>query len=102
MIQHPLYLWTTAFLLWVGVFGATGVIPQKRLALDEPLGAVVPNVFDSYLGTDVEISPEEQRAVGFTNYLLRSYVAPVADGEEDASASRVSSFTAYAHGVIRV
>lgn len=95
MIQHPLYLWTTAFLLWVGVFGATGVIPQKRLALDAPLGAVVPNVFDSYVGTDVEISPEEQRAVGFTNYVLRSYVAPVADGEEDASASRVASFTVY-------
>ena len=64
MIQHPLYLWTTAFLLWVGVFGATGAIPQKRLALDAPLGAAVPNVFDSYVGTDVEISPQEQRAAG--------------------------------------
>ena len=95
MIHNPPYLWTTAILLWVGVFGATGVIPQNRIALEAPLSIVVPNVFGSYVGTDVEIAPEEQRAAGFTNYLLRSYAAPVADGEEDASASRVSSFTVY-------
>ena len=47
MIRNPLYLWTAAILLWVGVFGATGVIPQRRVALEAPLGTVVPNVWGS-------------------------------------------------------
>ncbi len=41
MTRSPVYLWTTAFLLWVGVVGATGVIPQKQLSLDLPLDEVV-------------------------------------------------------------
>ena len=95
MIRRPLYLWTVAVLLWVGVLGATGVIPQKRLSLDAPLSAVVPNVLEGYVGSDVEISLEEQRAAGFTDHVLRSYVAPVIDGDEGDSVSQVSSFSVY-------
>ncbi len=95
MIRRPLYLWTVAVLLWVGVLGATGVIPQKRLSLDAPLSAAVPNVLEGYLGSDVEISLEEQRAAGFTDHVLRNYVAPVIDGDEGDSVSQVSSFSVY-------
>ena len=95
MIRNPRFLWTTAILLWVGVFGATGVIPQKRLSLEAPLGTAVPRVFDTYVGTDVEIAPEEQSVAGFTDYLFRSYRAPEASGDEGASASQVPSFTVY-------
>ena len=95
MIQHPLYLWTAAVLLWVGVLGATGVIPQKRLSLDTPLSAAVPNMLEGYLGSDVEISLEEQRVAGFTDHILRNYVAPGADGDEGDSVSQVSSFSVY-------
>ena len=93
MIRKPPYLWTAAILLWVGVFAATGVIPQRRLSLDAPLNAVVPSVLNGYVGTDVEISQEEQRAAGFTDYLFRSYTAPRAEGAEDDSASQPPLFT---------
>lgn len=95
MIHEPRYLWTVAILLWVGVIAATGVIPQQRLSLDAPLNAVVPRTFDGYVGTDVEISPEEQRVAGFTDYLFRNYTAPRAEGMEDASASQPPSFSVY-------
>ena len=90
------YLWTAAIFLWVGVFGATGVIPQKRLSLEAPLGTVVPIVLETYVGTDIEIAPEEQRIAGFTDYLFRSYTAPGAESASaSASASRAPSFTVY-------
>jgi EpsI family protein len=95
MIQKPPYLWIAAILLWVGVFAATGVIPQRRLSLDAPLGAVVPRVLSGYVGTDVEIAPEEQQVAGFTDYLFRTYTAPHAEGAEDDSVSRAPSFTVY-------
>jgi EpsI family protein len=79
----------------VGALGATGVIPQKLLSLDAPLSTTVPNVFDGYVGTDVEIDAEEQRVVGFTEYVLRNYEAPVADGGDESPASGVSSFSVY-------
>ena len=88
MIRNPLYLWTAAILLWAGVFSATGVIPQRRLALEAPLDTAVPNVFETYVGTDIELAPEEQRVAGFTEYLFRSYAAPGADGEDRASNPR--------------
>ena len=94
-MRNPLYLWTAAILLWLGVFGATGVIPQNRLGLEAPLSAVVPNVLETYVGTDIQIAPEEQSVAGFTDYLFRSYTAPKGDGEGSASASRAPSFTLY-------
>jgi len=95
MIHEPRYLWTAAILLWVGVFAATGVVPQRRLSLDAPLDAVVPNVLSGYVGAEVEISQEEQRAAGFTDYLFRSYTAPRAEGAENDSASQPPLFTVY-------
>ncbi len=95
MIRNPLYLWTAAILLWVGVFGATGVIPQRRLALTAPLDTAVPNVFETYVGTDIELAPDEQRVAGFTEYLFRSYATPGADAEDGASNPRAPSFTVY-------
>ena len=95
MIHTPPYLWTAAILLWVGVVAATGVIPQQQLSLAAPLGAVVPNLLESYHGTDVEISPGEQRAAGFTDYLFRRYTASLAEGAEAASDFPVPSFTVY-------
>lgn len=80
MIRSPTYLWMTAVVLWAGVVGATGVIPQRRLSLTMPLSAAVPNAFNGYLGTDVEISPEEQSAAGFTDYVMRDYELPVPGG----------------------
>ena len=87
MSRNPLYLWTTAILLWVGVLGATGVIPQNRLGLQAPLDTAVPNVLQGYVGTDIEIAPEEQRVAGFTDYLFRSYTVPGVDDEGSASGS---------------
>ena len=95
MIRNPLYLWTAAILLWVGVFGATGVIPQRRLALEAPLDTAVPNVFETYVGTDIELAPDEQRVAGFTEYLFRSYAAPGTDAEDGVSNPRAPSFTVY-------
>ncbi|HKJ01711.1 MAG TPA: EpsI family protein [Longimicrobiales bacterium] len=101
MVPSPKYLWTAAFMVWVGVVGTTGVIPQRRLSLVAPLNTVVPSTLDGYLGTDVEISQEEQRAAGFTDYLMRSYDlmkssdAPGAGGDQAAAGSPLPWFTVY-------
>jgi len=95
VIRSPAYLWITAFLLWVGVVGATGVIPQRQLSLAAPLSAVAPDSIDGYLGVDVDISPEEQRAAGFTDYVMRSYEPPVADSDELASGQLAPSFSVF-------
>lgn len=95
MIRKPTYLWTAAVLLWVGVFAATGVIPQQRRSLDAPLDAVVPRVLDGYVGTDVEIGQEEQRVAGFTDYLFRSYAAPEADAMDPDLGAQVPLFSVY-------
>jgi EpsI family protein len=95
LIQKPLYLWTAAVFLWLGALGATGVVPQRQLSLNASLGAVVPNVLVGYRGSDVEIGPEEQRVAGFTDYLFRSYVAPVAEGVDVDSVAQPAWFTVY-------
>ena len=98
MSPKPLYLWVAAISIWLGALGATGVIPQKRIPLTAPLGDVVPTVFDSHVGADVEIPLEEQEAAGFTNYLFRSYEAPASDVAADADptpGSDLLSFSIY-------
>jgi EpsI family protein len=96
VIQKPLYLWTASVIIWVGAVGATGVIPQKRLSLTAPLGEVVPTSFDRHVGSDVEISLEEQEAAGFTDYLFRSYDAPAPSPKTEAAvASELPPFSVY-------
>jgi len=94
-MHSPLYLWTATVLLWIGVVGATGAIPQKRLSLEAPLGTAIPYVLEGYRGTDVEVDLEEQRIAGFTSYLLRSYGDPGGVFEETVPAARAPSFSVY-------
>jgi len=82
MIRDPRYLWGAALVLWLGVIGATGVLPQRRRSLEAPLGSVVPIVMEDYVGSDVEVSEEEARVAGFSDYLFRSYSLEADPSEE--------------------
>lgn len=90
MTRSPLYLWTAAIVVWLGVFGATGVVPQRRLGLTNPLSAVVPTELEGYVAVDLEIAQDEQEVAGFTNYLLRSYESPMTGNPESESGSPVA------------
>lgn len=101
MIRNPPYLWVTAILLWLGVFAATGVIPQKQLGLKAPLGTVVPNLLESYSGADLEIDPEVQIVAGFSEYLFRSYTAPPAQATEAPPVPGFNVYVGYYDGQTR-
>ena len=66
--------WPPAIVLAIGALLATaGVRTQRALPLREPLAASVPNAIDDYNGQDMQITPEEEKAVGVDSYLSRVF-----------------------------
>ena len=71
--------WAPALILWVGVALTSGVRSQRAMELRRPLGETVPTEIAGATGTEQEVSAEEARVAGFTDYLLRTYIASPED-----------------------
>jgi EpsI family protein len=59
--------------LAVGAVVTVGVDLQRAMPLRAPLDQAVPITIAGYHGTDLALSDEERRAVGVTNYLMRTF-----------------------------
>jgi EpsI family protein len=94
--------WAPAIVLLLGTFLTMGVGRQRSLPLTLPLGEAVPSEIAGFVAQDVLISDAEARAVGFSDYLFRTYGEPESRGietqetgeEVDAPAS-IPYFTLY-------
>lgn len=65
--------WAPAILLGTGALFTVGINTQRDMPLRAPLAGVFPAQFEGYRSKDVEISAEEQRVAGMTDYLMRVY-----------------------------
>lgn len=73
----PLLKWAPAAVFGLGSFLVHGLGPQQVMELRQPLEDAVPATLAGYDSTvDVQVSEEEVRVAGFTDYLLRNYVDP--------------------------
>lgn len=68
--------WAPAMILWAGVALISGVRGQREMELRRPLDETVPREILGMTGTDQEVSPQEARVAGFTDYLVRTYAEP--------------------------
>lgn len=81
--------WLPAGILGFGLLLLSGgVREQVSMPLTAPLESSVPTEVLGYTATDVEISEDEQRVAGMTNFVLRLYSPP---GESDASVAEAFS-----------
>ncbi|MBA2671482.1 MAG: EpsI family protein [Gemmatimonadetes bacterium] len=81
--------WLPAAILGFGlILLSGGVREQVSMPLVAPLDTSVPTEVLGYTATDVEISEEEQRVAGMTNFVLRLYSPP---GEVDGSMAEAFS-----------
>jgi EpsI family protein len=66
-------LWTPALVLVLGAGLVVGPSRQQTVPLAQPLPAVVPAEIAGFVGEDIEVSAEEQRVAGMSEYLMRVY-----------------------------
>ncbi|MET0399347.1 MAG: exosortase C-terminal domain/associated protein EpsI [Longimicrobiaceae bacterium] len=83
--------WAPAIVLALGALVTLGIDTQRALPLQAPLETAVPARFASLGSRDVEISEEEQRVAGMSDYLMRVFQAPGAA----ASAYAFSLYVGY-------
>ena len=82
--------WPPAIVLAIGAVLATaGVRAQRSLPLRESLAATVPSQIDDYSGHDLQITAEEEEAVGVSSYLSRAFE------RADTTAAGPTWFTLY-------
>jgi EpsI family protein len=74
-MRASIAIWAPAAILGLGCVLVQGVHPQERVALRRPLSDALPLAIHGFVGTDVEISDEEQRIAGMDDYLMRFYEA---------------------------
>lgn len=67
--------WAPAALLAAGIVLTWGAHGQDSLPLRAPLESTVPARISGFAGTDIEVSEDEQRVAGMTDYLMRVYEA---------------------------
>jgi EpsI family protein len=65
--------WLPAGLMSLGAVFTVGIETQRPLPLRAPLASAIPVEIDGYVGQDIEISEQEQRVAGMTEYVLRVY-----------------------------
>ena len=68
--------WAPAGIMALGAVFTIGVDLQRAMDLRTPLGEAVPREMAGYVGKDVELSEEERRVAGMSDYLLRVYSLP--------------------------
>lgn len=68
--------WAPASILALGLVLMTGIQTQRDLPLRESLQKAVPTSLAGRSSKDIEISAEEQRVAGMSNYLMRTYSLP--------------------------
>lgn len=73
MSRSGLWKWTPAAFLMFGAAFTLGVDQQKAVPLRADLETTITNRFGEFVGADVVISEEEQRAAGMTDYLMRTF-----------------------------
>jgi EpsI family protein len=83
--------WAPAIVLALGALVTLGIDTQRALPLQAPLETAVPARFASLGSKDVEISEEEQRVAGMSDYLMRVFQEPGAA----ASAYAFSLYVGY-------
>jgi len=84
----PLLKWLPAAVFGLGAFSVHGLGPQEAMDLRMELEAAVPRGLEGYdEGEDVEVSEEEARVAGFSDYLMRTY--------EQAEGGALSVYVAY-------
>jgi EpsI family protein len=75
--------WAPAGLFLIGAGLVTGMVaPQRDMALQAPLGSVIPKSLNGFEGEDQTLSDSEAQVAGFDDYLLRTYAGPEGSGEE--------------------
>jgi EpsI family protein len=79
--KRGLRAWPPALVLTAGAFLTLGAGGQRSLPLRVALADALPRAIGHAQGTDVTVSPEEQRVAGMTSYLMRTYAEP---GRESA------------------
>jgi EpsI family protein len=80
--------WLPAAILGFGVLLLSGgVREQVSMPLEAPLDGAVSDRILGYQGTDLEISEDEQRIAGMTNFVLRVYAPPGEDLDSDQAFS---------------
>ena len=77
-----LMMWGPATVMALGAVFTVGVDTQRVLPLRAPLESSVPGAWNGYVGHDVEVSEEEQKVAGMSDYLMRAY-APAAMASAD-------------------
>ncbi len=85
-MSRRLALWFPAAVLLVGAAMTVGVDTQRALPLRDDLADAVPVRIDGYVGTDEQISPEELKVAGVSDYLFRIF-RPAASAEADEPAA---------------
>ncbi|MGH7448402.1 MAG: exosortase C-terminal domain/associated protein EpsI, partial [Longimicrobiales bacterium] len=75
-------MWTPALVLVAGAVFTVGVDTQRVLPLRAPLEAAVPQTWNGHIGKDVQVSEEERRAAGMSDYLMRVYAPAVGSTAE--------------------
>ena len=66
-------VWAPAALLGAGALFTVGVDTQRSMPLRAPLESSVPLQLDGYAGATLELTDDQRRVAGVTNYLMRSY-----------------------------
>ena len=82
--------WAPAALLAAGVLLTWGAHGQDSLPLRAPLESTVPARISGFGGKDIQVSEEEQRVAGMTDYLMRVY-----QGAPGAAATGFSVYVGY-------
>ncbi len=90
-----LLAWLPAGLMSLGALFTLGIQTQRAMPLAAPLATAVPREIAGYVGHDVEISAEEQRVAGMTDYVMRVYEPADADSASTAAAAPFSVYVGY-------
>ncbi len=88
--------WLPAVILGFGlVLLSGGVREQVSMPLLQSLDSTVPTEVLGFQGTDVEISEDEQRVAGMTNFVLRLYSPEAESGDGAGMAEAFSIYVGY-------
>ena len=72
-MKTMLLRWAPAALMGLGTLFTVGLDMQRPMPLRAPLASTIPREIEGFVSRDLELSEEEIRVAGISNYLMRVY-----------------------------
>jgi EpsI family protein len=95
MTRRDMWRWSPAIILAVGAFFTVGLDTQQATQLRADLAQAMPAAMEGFSSRDVELSPDEIRAAGVTDYLFREFARADAESLQPDSVGSAESFSLY-------